>query len=244
MIDNIPVSPIFQLYPLGDAAIVVQLGQTITPEINDRVSAFSSLLTNNPFDGLIEFVPAYTTVTVYYDPWIMSRKGEADPYQAVVDILQNLMVETPTERIRNAHKIIEIPVCYGGSFGPDLECVAEHNKLSVEDVIRIHTAEEYIVYMIGFTPGFPYLGGMNEKIATPRKAKPRATVPAGTVGIAGKQTGIYSVQTPGGWQLIGKTPEKLFDATREKPAMLQAGDRLRFIPISEEEFNMRKEEVS
>ena len=131
-------------------------------------------------------------------------------------------------------------MCYGGEFGPDLEFVVEHNGLTAEEVIAIHSEKEYLVYMIGFAPGFPYLGGMDTKIAAPRKESPRTTIPAGSVGIANTQTGIYSIETPGGWQLIGRTPLSLFSLHRDRSSLLQAGDRVRFLPISLEEYRQRK----
>ncbi len=230
----------FQLFPLGDAAIVVQLGQTIDPDIHNRISAFTAYLSTHTFTGFVELVPAYASITVYYDPWIVSKKGKIDPYQKVVEVLQKRLVEAPTNNIAT-RKIVEIPVCYGGDFGPDLDFVASHNKLSFEDVISLHSLADYKVYMIGFAPGFPYLGGLDAKIATPRKETPRAAIPAGSVGIAGLQTGIYPLETPGGWQLIGRTPERLFDPEREKPAMLQAGDQVKFVSITEAEFKYRKD---
>jgi inhibitor of KinA len=235
--------PTYQLFPLGDAAIVVQLSQTIDPVIQSSISALTTYLYEHPFNGFIELVPAYTSITVYYNPWVVSRKGKIDPYQKVVEILQKSLTIAPATSDLTATSVKEIPVCYGGKFGPDLEFVAVHNQLSVAEVIALHTAETYIVYMIGFAPGFPYLGGLNNKIATPRKQMPRTTIPAGSVGIAGEQTGIYPMQTPGGWQLIGRTPEKLFDPARSKPSLLQAGDRVKFVSISVEDFEKRKEQL-
>ncbi len=133
-------------------------------------------------------------------------------------------------------RVVSIPVCYGGDFGPDLEYVAHHNNISPQEVIEIHSGNEYSVYMIGFSPGFPYLGGMSEKISAPRRSSPRLIIPAGSVGIAGKQTGIYPIETPGGWQIIGRTPIKLFRPDEESPSLLQAGDKIKFTPISYPEF--------
>ncbi|GAB3818152.1 hypothetical protein GCM10028895_15070 [Pontibacter rugosus] len=166
--------------------------------------------------------------------------GEKDAYGEVVQVLQQLLLnlevkETPAVRV------VELPVLYGGDYGPDLEEVAAHCKLTAEEIIHIHSAQEYLVHMIGFAPGFPYLGGMDKRIATPRKASPRPYIPAGSVGVAGEQTGVYPISTPGGWQLIGQTPLALFDASRKVPSLLQAGDKVKFVPISEEEFKTRKE---
>ncbi|MFT2011128.1 5-oxoprolinase subunit PxpB [Pontibacter sp. 13R65] len=231
----------FQLFPLGDAAIVVQFGDTISEEVHATVRAFSLLLEAQPFPGFIELVPAFTTVTIYYNPWLISQKGRYDPYQSVVDLLLPLLTQTYQEPHELPSRLIEIPVCYGGKYGPDLEFVAIHNGLSSEMVVSLHSATEYMVYMIGFAPGFPYLGGMNSLIATPRRDSPRPAIPPGSVGIAGDQTGIYPLQTPGGWQLIGRTPLTLFQPFRQSPSLLKAGDKVRFVPISEKEFLNRKE---
>lgn len=230
-----------RIYPLGDAAIVMQFGEHISQEVHQRVRAFASYLEKHPVPGLIEQVPAFTTVTVYYDPWLLSEKGKRDPYQKVVDLLLEMLSKVGGSK-EETSRIVEVPVCYGGDFGPDLAFVARHNHLSEEEVIAMHTAGDYLVYMIGFAPGFPYLGGMNEQIATPRKSSPRARIPQGSVGIAGKQTGIYSIETPGGWQLIGRTPLLLFDPYRSKPSLLYTGDRVRFVPISKDEYEWRKEQ--
>lgn len=231
----------YQLYPLGDAAVVLQFGKTINKAIHARISALSAHLLQHAFPGFIELVPAYTTITVYYDPWVVSMRGLINPYQQVVETLQKQLAEAPSATADTLSRIVEIPVCYGGPFGPDLEYVAEQNKLSPEKVISLHAAGKYTVYMIGFAPGFPYLGGLNSKLATPRKQTPRAVIPAGSVGIAGNQTGIYPMQTPGGWQLIGRTPLPLFDPANENPSLLQAGDTVKFIPITAEEYTQRKE---
>ena len=139
--------------------------------------------------------------------------------------------------------VIEIPVLYGGEMGPDIENVAEHNHKTVEEVIKIHTSEEYLIYMIGFIAGFPYLGGMSKEIATPRLKSPRVKIEGGSVGIAGEQTGIYPVASPGGWQLIGRTPLKLYDADREKPVLLEAGQYIKFAAVTEEEYKKIEKEV-
>jgi inhibitor of KinA len=232
-----------RLYPLGDAAIVLQFGDTINRQTHQTIQTFTAALEQQPFPGFREYVPAFTTVTVYYDPWIVSRKGLEDPYACVIQALTRILYQMRAQPGRTSAKLVEIPVCYGGKWGPDLEVVAALNEISPEEVIRLHTREEYLVYMIGFAPGFPYLGGMNDRIAAARKDKPRSKVPAGSVGIAGKQTGIYPIPSPGGWQLIGRTPLVLFDPRRESPSLLQAGDHIRFVPITEKEFERRKEEA-
>lgn len=232
----------YQLHPLGDSAVVLQFGDTIDQQVHRRITVLAAYLSGHTFPGFIELVPAYTTITVYYDPWVVSRKGEIDPYQKVIEFLHRRLANAPSSDTSLNPDIIEIPVCYGGSFGPDLANVAAHSNLSEEEVITLHATAEYMVYMIGFAPGFPYLGGLNAKIATPRKQTPSAKIPAGSVGIAGSQTGIYPIETPGGWQLIGRTPLRLFDPDRKKPALIQAGDMVKFIPITEEEYHLRKEQ--
>lgn len=234
--------PAVQLYPLGDAAVVVEFGNEISEQTHKQVRAFSAYLQQHPFLGLIEFVPAYTTVTVYYNPWVISEKGNLNPYTKVTGFLQRMLPFVTDEAGNVAPRVMEIPVVYGGEHGPDLEFVAKINELSPEEVIALHTQQEYLVYMIGFAPGFPYLGGMNKRIAAPRKDTPRLQIPAGSVGIAGEQTGVYPIQTPGGWQLIGRTPVPLFTPQGTSPSLLQAGDLVRFKAITEEAYKERKEE--
>ena len=229
--------PPLRLYPLGDAAVVLEFGQAIAPATHQFIQAFTRLLAQNLPPGLREVVPAFTTLTVYYDPLVLFKLGEMSPYLQMASALQALLPAAQAALAEAAPgPLVEIPVCYGGDFGPDLGLVASHAQLAPEEVIARHTQPEYLVYMLGFAPGFPYLGGLDAGLATPRRAQPRPLVPAGAVGIAGAQTGIYSLPTPGGWQLIGRTPRRLFDPARARPSLLQAGDRLRFVPISEAEF--------
>lgn len=214
--------------PLGDRALVARFGETMDDETHLRVRALASHLEAHPFPGMIEIVPAMTTVAVYYDPMVLAYEDAASRVQAAVSEM--------SPATWNESRAVEIPVCYGGVFGPDLGFVAEHNGIAPEEVVRLHASAEYRVYMIGFAPGFPYLGGMPEKIAAPRRATPRPVIPAGSVGIAGMQTGVYSIPTPGGWQLIGRTPLRLFLPEHEPPSLLRAGDRVRFLPITEEQY--------
>lgn len=214
----------FILYPLGDKAITVQFENSISLEVHSKVLAFTRLLDELKVKGISEWVPAFNSVTIYYDPLIIS-------YSEMISILESNRekISSPSSNKKN---IVEIPVCYGGEFGPDLEEVAKHSKLSPEEVIQIHSSKDYLVYMIGFAPGFPYLGGMDERIATPRRITPRKKVIAGSVGIAGPQTGIYSLTSPGGWQIIGRSSLCLFDLKKEKPSLLQMGDFVRFKPVA------------
>ncbi|NLY36099.1 MAG: 5-oxoprolinase subunit PxpB, partial [Tissierellia bacterium] len=177
---------------------------------------------------ILEFLPTYRSLLIHYDPLKLS-------YDELLKELQNL-VSLVDKEDRKEFRILEIPVLYGGANGPDIDFVASHNGISQKGVIQIHCSRDYLVYMLGFTPGFAYLGGMNEKIATPRLELPRINIPAGSVGIAGSQTGIYPMASPGGWQIIGRTPIKLYDPLATPPVLLRAGDYVRFIPITKEEF--------
>ena len=232
-----------RLFPLGDAAVVLEFGQRISPDTHRRIEAFGAYLTQHPFVGLRECVPAFTTLTVYYDPWLVGAHGQ--PYEWVAATLRQLLPLAQAAEAAGAvtgPALVTIPVCYGGAFGPDLEAVAAHTGFSAAEVIARHCAPEYLVHMIGFVPGFPYLGGLDARLATPRRPQPRVLVPAGAVGIAGAQTGIYSLPTPGGWQLIGRTPLPLFNPQWETPSRLRAGQRLRFAPVSETEFQRLQHE--
>jgi inhibitor of KinA len=223
-------------YPLGDCAVVVKLGREIDMKTHQKVNQFTKKLSQNPFVGMVEFVPAFSTVTVYYEPLKIHVRQDSTPYQTVCAILKKTGLEL--DNIEASGKnVIEIPVCYGGDFGPDLDFVAKHNGLVLDEVSRIHADGEYPVYMIGFVPGFPYLGGLSERIAAPRKTKPRQKVLAGSVGIAGTQTAIYPIESPGGWQIIGRTPMSLFRPELNSPSLLQIGDMVRFYPISRETFD-------
>lgn len=217
------------IMPVGDSAILLEFGQTIDPAIQARVSALDKILTLFPHPAITEWVPTYRSLLVHYDPLQIT-------YAELVTWLQNWLQQSVSQEGLNRRQVT-IPVLYGGEMGPDLETVATHNSLTPEDVIRLHQEPSYLVYMLGFLPGFPYLGGLDQRLITPRLATPRTHVPAGSVGIADRQTGIYPLTSPGGWQLIGRTPLKLYDPQRPQPFLLAAGDVLRFQAISQEEFN-------
>lgn len=212
--------------PLGDSALLISFGEVIDEEVNDRVHALTKAIEGAGFEWLVEVVPAYSSLAVIYDPKLIDFEG-------VKRAVEGLDVRA--ERVGG--RLVEIPVLYGGEYGPDLEFVAQYNGLTPEEVIEIHSKPIYRVYFLGFLPGFAYLGGMDERIATPRLEKPRLKVPAGSVGIAGKQTGIYPLESPGGWRIIGRTPLRLFNPPREPPTLLRPGDRVKFVPISREEFD-------
>ncbi|EKN64323.1 5-oxoprolinase subunit PxpB [Schinkia azotoformans] len=230
--------------PLGDSALVIHLGDGINPTIHEQVKHLSYLIEKEPFPGFIESVPSYNNLTVYYNPaavyFSIIEKDKKSPYKIVSALMAELLDQLSTNELVE-ERLVKIPVAYGGEFGPDLEYVAAYHGLTVDEVIQIHSANDCQVYMIGFAPGFPFLGGMDERIATPRKESPRLAIAPGSVGIAGKQTGVYPLETPGGWQIIGRTPLDLFLPEQTPPTLLQSGDKIRFIPISFEEFATYKE---
>jgi len=212
----------------GDTGLTVEFGDTIDPEINARVRYLcTSLKTLHPA-GILDLNPTYRSLFIQYDPWVCS-------FERLLQIIEGCLESATTSEAETA-RVQEVPVCYGGEFGPDMEEVASFHTMSTDEVIRLHCAPLYQVYMIGFTPGFAYLGGLDEKLHTPRKKDPRKKVAAGSVGIADQQTGIYPIESPGGWQLIGRTPLRLFDPVRDPPFLLQTGDFVRFKPITGEEF--------
>ncbi len=210
-----------RLLSLGDSAILVQLGDQIDPSVNRRVHSLEAQLRGRLLRGVIETVPAYASVLVHYDPL---QSG----YDEVMAWVREQLAKAEETASLPARRI-EVPVRYGGEDGPDLEFVASFHKLSTRKVAEIHASREYLVYMMGFTPGFPYMGKLDEAIATPRLETPRTHVPAGAVGIAGEQTGIYPVESPGGWRLIGRTSLRAFDVRAEPPFIFSPGDSVRFM---------------
>lgn len=222
---------------LGDSAVVVECDGGAEASALSRVRALAAALTSEHRAGIDDVVPAYATVTVFYDP-VRFAANETRPYEQVCHYIAEraALVTATTLGETESFRRIEIPVCYGGDHGPDLGLVAKHCGLSEEAVVAAHSGADYAVHAIGFAPGFPYLGGLPEVLHTPRRATPRTSVPAGSVGIGGAQTGVYPLATPGGWQLIGRTPLRLFDVARAEPALLRAGDRVTFRPIGEKEF--------
>lgn len=223
-----------EVTPLGDAAVVVQLGDRIDRETHRAVRSLADFLEMHPPQGTIECTLAFTTLTLFYDPL---RTSFAEIRAALEKIVSTLDVSSEMP-VRS----VEIPVCYAGDFAPDLKFVAKHNGLRPEEVVEIHSSGEYLTYMIGFAPGFPYLGGMSQRIETPRRPSPRLSVPAGSVGIAGLQTGVYPIETPGGWQIIGRTPLRLFRPSGNPPSLLRVGDVVRFRPIGREQYDAWREE--
>jgi inhibitor of KinA len=226
-----------RITPVGDSALRLELGDAIDEATQQRVQAACAALDAALVPGLVEIVPAYTTVTAHYDAAAVIAAGA--PVDDVVGWLalrvEQAMVRASARSLRKG-RTVEISVCYGGEFGPDLARVAAQAKLSPEEVVKRHAAGDYLVCLVGFSPGFPYLAGLAPELATPRLARPRAQVPAGSVGIAGAQTGVYPLATPGGWNLIGRTPLKLFCPDQTPPVLLQAGDRVKFRAIDADAF--------
>jgi KipI family sensor histidine kinase inhibitor len=222
--------------PEGDQSLVVEMGDDISPETNRRVHDLLRAIERQRPPGVVDLIPTYRSLLVQYDPLRVSFPDLKES----VSQLEGGLDEDRTEK----HKVVPIPTLYEGEFAPDLPSVAEHADLTREDVVRLHSEPDYLIYMIGFTPGFPYLGGLPEKLAMPRLADPRTNIPAGSVGIAESQTGIYPVASPGGWRIIGRTPLRLFDPQRDPPSLLAAGDYVRFVPLSsEEEYARIREQV-
>jgi KipI family sensor histidine kinase inhibitor len=227
---NVALPPL-TVEALGDRALRVVLGQGIDPAVNRQVHQLAALIRASGLQGVEDLVPAYSALTVHYDPVAWAAEGR-QPFAALAAELRALWLGAVTGTLP-APRQVEIPVCYGGDFGPDLADVARLCGLTEDEIVRRHCAAEYLVYLLGFAPGFPYLGGLDPTIAAPRRGTPRMKVPAGAVGIAGMQTGIYPLETPGGWQIIGRTPRKLFDPAQEEPCLLKPGDLLQFVPMDE-----------
>jgi inhibitor of KinA len=222
----------FKMFPLGDSALTLDLGDRISENLNEKAIALSKYIDSHPFPGLIETVPAYTSMTVYYDLLVVRRNFPAfmSAFEAVKHLVENAAAAKKVSRSKKAGTI-HIPVRFDRETGPDLESLARRGGLSTDEVIKIFTETTYRVFMLGFLPGFSYLGEVDERIAAPRHDSPRLTVPKGSVGIAGKQTGIYSLESPGGWQIIGRTETELFSPKSQKPCLLSPGDQVRFVSV-------------
>jgi len=207
---------------LGDSCVSIQFGDTIDMAVNARCVAVAASIENRALRGIRDVIPSYAAVTIHFDPCVLDRRG----LLAELDSLA--AAQTPVSNISG--RIVEVPVTYGGDAGPDLAAVAAFGRCSEADVVQLHASTAYQVYMMGFLPGFAYMGPVDARIAMPRLETPRLRVAAGSVGIAGAQTGIYPCETPGGWRIIGRTSLILFDAARKEPFLVKAGDRVRFVP--------------
>jgi len=214
----------------GDKGLLVEFGEGIDPRVNAKVRAMARALAKEKPLGVLEMIPTYRSILFFYDPVL------TDP-QTLCALIET--VENSLEKIEIEPFIIkEIPVCYSEEFGPDMENVQKAHGLTREEVIHLHSKREYLIYMVGFTPGFAFLGGLDEKLHTPRLATPRMLVAEGSVGIANNQTGMYPIASPGGWQIIGRTPLKLFAPDRANPFLYKAGDKIKFKPISKKEYDL------
>ena len=213
---------------MGDRAVLVELGEGIHPKINQKVRALHTGLATHAFKGIKDLVPSYRSLMVVYDPLIITLNSLQSQLNQIWSNLDDTRQPEP--------RIVEIPVVYGDQYGPDLEWIADYHQMSPHEIIRLHTQPLYQVYMIGFMPGYPYMGEVPDEIVTPRRKTPRTHVPAGSVGIAQKQTGIYPVASPGGWQIIGRTPMRLFDPKGQPPCFIEMGDRIKFNVITEQEL--------
>ncbi|MBW1732198.1 MAG: 5-oxoprolinase subunit PxpB [Deltaproteobacteria bacterium] len=218
----------FQYRIMGDRSVLVELGDEISPEVNRRVREFYAIILENPIEGLLEIVPAYRSFLIIYNPLKIDLFMIKTKMEALKKKIGKIKIPEP--------KTVEIPVVYGGKYGPDMEWVAQYHKISIEQVIQLHTGTTYQVYMIGFMPGFPYMGELPEGLATPRRETPRTVIPQGSVAIAQTQTGIYPAESPGGWQILGRTPLKLFNPLHSPPTLLEMGDLVQFFSIGEEVF--------
>jgi len=218
---------------MGDRGLLLEFGDEISPDVNEKARRMTLAIQAEAIEGIVEMVPTYRSLLVLYNPLILSIDDLKKRLERIEKGLPQTSFPEP--------KLTRIPVLYGGSYGPDLEDIAKYHKISSEEVIQLHCSKPYFIYMIGFMPGFPYMGELPEGLITPRLKTPRLSVPAGSVAIAQRQTGIYPMESPGGWQIIGRTPVKLFNPEREPPALLQMGDLVQFYPIGEKEFGSWKE---
>ena len=225
----------YHLYVEGDSSILIVFGDTINPETNQRIVSTVRLIREQKIEGIVDMIPAFVSLLVNYNPLVISYEKLRVRLEAILQM--------KTEAQETVRRVYEIPVCYGGEYGPDLQNIANHAGLSPREVIDIHMSRDYLIYMLGFLPGFCYLGGLDERIHTPRLQTPRLKIPAGSVGIGGSQTGIYPMESPGGWQLMGKTPVKTYDPDRQVPILVSAGEYIRFVEIDEAEFRRISEEI-
>ncbi|MDH3494882.1 MAG: 5-oxoprolinase subunit PxpB [Acidobacteriota bacterium] len=221
--------PDYKLIPMGESAIMIDFGNETDEALNSRVIGLSDMISSTGFKGFVECVPAYSSIAVFYDPSSLASEAQS-AFAAVSEIIREFAAVEPESR-REEQRTFDIPVDFSSSNAPDLEFVASHNGLEPEHVIDIFTSRVYRVFMLGFLPGFPYLGTIDERIAAPRLETPRISVPRGSVGIAGRQTGIYPLQSPGGWRLIGRTETDLFTPYGDLPTLLSPGDRVRFLRV-------------
>lgn len=231
----------YEIQSFTEQSIYISFGEGISRKYLTVIRSLMDSFSKQEITGFIEAVPGYNNITIYYDAVLLYEKYRTVYVQEkfiteVMEWLTQIQIHQATEPT-----IIQIPVCYDEYFGHDLAFVAEHNQLSIDEVIKIHSETQYTVHMLGFSPGFPFLGGLSPKLETPRKTTPKSAIHAGSVGIAGQQTGIYPFETPGGWQVIGRTPIPLFSLDNKPPSLLTAGDIVQFYPIALEDFKKMEE---
>lgn len=217
----------YEILPCGDTAVLIRFEQKIDPAILRQVTMMANAIKKAEIKGILDMIPAYASILVCFDP------SKTD-MRSIIAKIEKLKPEKQSQK--EEQRLIRIPVLYGRPFEEDLEHVAKHAGIFTEEVVQIHTANTYPVYMIGFLPGFPYLGNLDERIHTPRRTEPRTDIPAGAVGIGGSQTGVYPISSPGGWHIIGQTPVKLYDPDQKQPVLLQSGDLIQFYAIDEDEY--------
>jgi KipI family sensor histidine kinase inhibitor len=216
-------------YLMGDRGLLLEFGDEISREINEKVRRMALAVQAEAIEGIIETVPTYRSLLIIYNPVILPIEDLKKRLKKIEGGLQTTPLPEP--------KLTRIPVVYGGIYGPDLEEVAKYLHVSPEEVAQLHCSKPYLIYMIGFMPGYPYMGELPQALVTPRLKTPRLLVPKGSVAIAQRQTGIYSMESPGGWQILGRTPVELFDPEKDPPALLQMGDFVQFYQVSEKEFH-------
>lgn len=225
-----------QFIPLSECAVLLSFGNTIDNAIHEKLMQAKKITEENPFIGFIETVPAYNSLTVFYNPKEVNKVAETISASVIHQLKQIIETAEQSSVQKITESTITIPVCYEEEYGIDLNELSAQLKLSIKEIIELHTKQLYKVFMIGFTPSFPYMGILDEQLFTKRKAQPRISVEPGSVAIAGNQTGIYPLSTPGGWNIIGKTPLKLFDQQKENPFLLKAGDTIQFTSITKKEY--------
>lgn len=236
---------LYNIYPLGETALTLDFGNVIDVSINKQVLALFNNLQTLALPFILDIVPAYASLTIYYDV-VEVRKlihDDQTAAHAMQALLENSLTSLETERFQSG-RLVKVPVCYSEDYALDLKTLACEKGLTTDKVVALHTAQTYRVYMIGFMPGFAYMGEVNEKIAMPRRDQPRLRVEGGSVGIAGRQTGIYPLASPGGWQIIGRTPLKLFNPLLSDPTLFRPGDEVQFYSITEDEFESYKSRTS
>jgi inhibitor of KinA len=230
----VKVSDAYTISPLGENAVTISVGTSINLETNKKVFKLYNQLLKSRRIAWLDIIPAYTTVTIVYDV-LAIRQQQTSAYKWIENEIEKIIAEPEAQEVFVSRQI-QIPVCYDVSFALDGERIAAERNISFDELIELHSSKIYQVFMIGFLPGFAYMGSVDQRIAAPRMATPRTLVPAGSVGIAGEQTGIYPLDSPGGWNIIGKTPLKIFDSNAQEPVLLHPGDHVSFVPISKEEF--------